>query len=122
MKTWSSLVLRVKSSGVLLVLGCSAGGSAGDGAQVSPQMMTPGTLLPGETTPSVTTPSTPGAGNGGELFDPNEVEPTDDCDSIIPVVYRDFNDSHPDFEMDFAGDGIRMNLLSPMLGADDKPV
>lgn len=122
MKTWSSLVLRVKSSGVLLALGCSAGGSAGDGAQVSPQMMTPGTLLPGETVPSVTTPSTPGAGNGGELFDPNEVEPTDDCDSIIPVVYRDFNDSHPDFEMDFAGDGIRLNLLSPMLGADDKPV
>jgi fibro-slime domain-containing protein len=128
MKTWkSSLVLRAKlsgvlSSGVLLALGCSAGGSAGDGAQVSQPTMTPGTLLPGDTTPSVTTPTTPGAGSGGQLFDPNEVEPTDECDSVIPVVFRDFNDSHPDFEMDFSGDGIRLNLLSPMLGAGDKPV
>lgn len=133
MKTWtSSLVPGARSSFVLSSfvllslgccwLGCSAGGSAGDDARVSQPTTTPGTLLPGDTTPSVTTPSTPGTGNGGELFDPTDVEPTDDCDSVIPVVFRDFNDTHPDFEMDFSGDGIRLNLLSPMLGAGDKPV
>lgn len=127
MKTFrSSLVLRAECSGVLCLvlftLGCSAGGSAGDGAQVSQQPTTmPGMLLPGDTSPSVTTPPT-GTGSGGELFDPSEVEPTDECDSVIPIVYRDFSDSHPDFEMDFAGDGIRLNLLSPTLGTGDKPV
>lgn len=123
----SSLVLRAEwsralSSFVLLALGCSAGGSSGDGAQVSQQpTTTPGMLLPGDESPSVTTPPT-GAGSGGQLFEPTDVEPTDDCDNVIPVVYRDFSDSHPDFEMDFAGDGIRLNLLSTMLGPDDKPV
>jgi fibro-slime domain-containing protein len=112
----------VLSSLVLLALSCSAGGSGGDGAQVSQQpTTTPGMLLPGDDSPSVTTPPT-GAGTGGQLFDPSEVEPTEECDGIIPVVYRDFNDSHPDFEMDFAGDGIRLNLLAPMLGPGDKPV
>lgn len=121
MKTWNSSV-RANSSLVLLALGCSAGGSSGDGASVTPPTMTPGTLLPGDTTPSVTTPSTPGAATGGQLFDPSEVERTDDCDEVIPVVYRDFTDSHPDFEMDFSGDGVRLNLVSPMLGPGDKPV
>jgi fibro-slime domain-containing protein len=121
----SSLVLRADSSWVpssvlLLALGCSAGGTTGDGAQVSQPTTTPGTLLPGDTSPSVTTPTNPGT--GGQLFEPTDVEPTNDCDSVIPVVFRDFNDSHPDFEMDFSGDGVRLNLLSPTLGADDKPV
>src|SRR5690606_11457830 len=76
---------------------------------------------PGDTSPTVTTP-TPGASPNGELFAPEAVEPTEDCDGTIPVVFRDFNDSHPDFEMDFSGDGIRLNLVSPMLGPQDKPV
>jgi fibro-slime domain-containing protein len=116
-------MLWAKSSLVLCVVGCSAGGSTGDGSQVSQQpATTPGMLRPGDTSPTVATPSTPGASGVGELFDPEEVEPTDECDSIIPVVFRDFNDSHPDFEMDFAGDGVRLNLISPLLGAGDKPV
>ncbi|HTV25283.1 MAG TPA: fibro-slime domain-containing protein [Polyangiaceae bacterium] len=128
MKTCTSLVLRAKSSFVLLALGCalplgcSAGGAGGDNAQVSPTTTTPGSLRPGDSSPSVTTPSNPGTGTGGELFDPNDVEPTDECDGVIPVVFRDFNDTHPDFEMDFSGDVVRRQLLSAQLGAGDKPV
>lgn len=108
---------------VLLVLGCSAGGTTGNESTVTPSTSTPGTLLPGDTTPSVTGSGTaPGAGSNGELFAPEEVEPTDECDSIIPVVFRDFTDAHPDFEMDFSGDGVRLNLISPNLGPGDKPV
>lgn len=105
----------------LLVLGCSAGGTTGGETTVSPPSMTPGTLLPGDTTPSITG-AAPGAGTNGELFAPEEVEPTDECDGVIPVVYRDFTDAHPDFEMDFSGDGVRLNLIAPALGPGDKPV
>jgi fibro-slime domain-containing protein len=108
-------------NGVLLMLGCSAGGTAGTESTVPPQQMTPGTLLPGATTPTITG-AAPGTGTTGELFEPDEVEPTDECDGTIPVVFRDFTDAHPDFEMDFSGDGVRLNLISPTLGADDKPV
>ena len=105
---------------LLLSLGCSAGGSSGGGTTVTEE---PGaTLMPGDTSPSVT-PTTPSAVSGtGQLFDPEDVEPTDECDGNIPVVFRDFNDSHPDFEMDFSGDGVRLNLISPTLGTDNKPV
>jgi fibro-slime domain-containing protein len=37
------------------------------------------------------------------------------------VTYRDFAESHPDFEMIFSGDVVRLGLLSPSLGADGKP-
>lgn len=106
---------------VLLTLGCSAGGTSDGGTTVSTAtpMATPGTILPGDTTPSIT--ASPGVGGTG-LIDPEELEPSDSCDSIIPVVYRDFSDAHPDFEMDFSGDGVRLNLIAPTLAADDKPV
>lgn len=117
MHTWS----WAKSSFVLLGLACSAGGSSGESVSVSPQT-TPGALLPGDMSPTVNTPTTPGAQPSGALFDPDEVAPTEECDGVIPVVFRDFDDSHPDFERDFAGDGVRLNLVSPMLGPGDKPV
>jgi fibro-slime domain-containing protein len=106
----------------LLSLGCSAGGSSDDGARVSQEPSVPGTLLPGDQSPTVA-PSAPGAGSGpSQLFATEDVEPTDECDGVIPVVFRDFNDSHPDFEMDFRGDGVRLNLVAPTLGTDGKPV
>jgi fibro-slime domain-containing protein len=107
---------------VLATLGCSAGGSSDGGTSVSPeQTMTPGTLLPGDTSPSITNPTASAGANGG-LIDEAEFEPPDECDGKIPVVYRDFSQAHPDFEMAFSGDGVRRQLLSPMLGAGDKPV
>jgi len=44
------------------------------------------------------------------------------CDSVLDVTYRDFNESHPDFEMPFSGDVVRLTLLQPTLGADLTPV
>lgn len=105
---------------VLLSLGCSAGGTSNGGATVSTEApMTPGTILPGDTRPSIT-PAPGGITTG--LIDPEELDPGAGCDSIIPVVYRDFSGAHPDFEMAFSGDGVRLNLISQTLAPDDKPV
>lgn len=51
-----------------------------------------------------------GAGGGSE------------CKSTLEVLYRDFNDTHPDFEMDFRGDVVRRKLIEPALDAESKPV
>jgi fibro-slime domain-containing protein len=105
-----------------LAAGCSAGGTSGDGNSVTAQPTLPGTLLPGDPSPTVT-PNAPNGGTGSPLFDEDEVEPSDDCDGIIPLTFRDFNDqTHADFEMDFSGDGVRLNLVAATLGADNKPV
>ena len=56
------------------------------------------------------------------MFNANDLEPTDECDGNLPVVYRDFSQAHPDFEMDFRGDGVRHQLIEPTLGPDGKPV
>jgi fibro-slime domain-containing protein len=62
-------------------------------------------------------------GDGDEpLFGDDDLEPADDCNGELPVVYRDFNESHPDFEMPFSGDVVRRQLVSATLGADRKPV
>ncbi|MFT3771648.1 MAG: fibro-slime domain-containing protein [Minicystis sp.] len=55
----------------------------------------------------------PGAGSGAG---------GDDCGSTLDVTYRDFNESHPDFERPFAGDVVRLQLIQPNLGADSTPV
>lgn len=44
-----------------------------------------------------------------------------ECNSVLEVLYRDFNESHPDFEMPFRGDEVRRGLLKPVLGSDGKP-
>lgn len=97
-----------------LALGCSAGGSSGgdtvgsgSGTPGNPQSNVSG-LVPNAST--------------GQLIDDEALEPTDECDGVIPVVYRDFNHSHPDFEMDFSGDVVRRQLVASRLGADNKPV
>lgn len=105
-----------------LAVGCSAGGSSGDNT-VGSMSGTPGALTP--TAPGA--PSSPGSGSvpsglAGQLIDDEALEPTDECDGVIPVVFRDFSDSHPDFEMDFSGDVVRRQLVAPLLGADNKPV
>jgi fibro-slime domain-containing protein len=104
---------------LLLGLGCSAGGAA-DGNTVTTRPVEPGTLPPIATTPS--NPGTaPGPGSGELIVSPEDLEPPDECDGNIPVVFRDFSDAHPDFEMDFSGDVVRRKLISPTLGTGDKP-
>lgn len=104
----------------LWAVGCSAGGAAGESADVTQQQTetVPGSLEPGQTTPTVNPTGNPGM----QLFEPDQVGPSEECDGIIPVVFRDFNQTHPDFERSFPGDGVRLNLISPMLGPDNKPV
>jgi fibro-slime domain-containing protein len=106
-------------SSLLLGLGCSAGGS-GDGNKVTTEPVQPGTLAP--TAPGSSTVGAAPGPSSGELFDPEDLEPADDdCDGTIPVVFRDFSTAHPDFEMAFSGDVVRRQLISPTLGASDKP-
>jgi fibro-slime domain-containing protein len=117
--TWPTTTVLI-TLGCSVSLGCSAGGSSG-GTSVAPeQSMTPGTVRPGDTIPSITNPTS--AGSTGGLIDDTQLEPSDECDGNIPVVFRDFSQAHPDFEMAFSGDGVRRQLISPMLGAGDKPV
>lgn len=63
-------------------------------------------------------------GSGGGIALPNGggggTNP--ECDNILEVTYRDFNESHPDMEMAFSGDVVRLTLLEPNLGPDRKPV
>jgi len=47
---------------------------------------------------------------------------TDVCDNILEVTYRDFSEAHPDFEMPFMGDVVRLQLVEQTLGADKRPV
>jgi fibro-slime domain-containing protein len=45
----------------------------------------------------------------------------DACGTVLPVIYRDFSESHPDFEMDYRGDGVRRRLVKPELDSSLKP-
>ncbi len=104
----------VMLTGLLASAGCSAGGGDGNGG---------GAPLPSDLgSGNGTGGSGPGTGGGpGVVL--TEPEPVDlDCDSTIPVVYRDFDESHPDFEMQFAGDVVRHLLIEPTLDAGSKPV
>lgn len=78
----------------------------------------------------------PGSGGGGAsgaqpllIVAPEPPPPTagsgdDACanNDVLEVIYRDFSEDHPDFEMAFAGDQVRIGLVESTLGADKKPV
>jgi fibro-slime domain-containing protein len=70
--------------------------------------------------------NTPGNGSNAGVpsinTDPGPVQDSPDCGSILDVMYRDFNESHPDFEMPFQGDVVRRGLIEATLGTDGKPV
>ncbi len=51
--------------------------------------------------------------------DPNS---TGDCDTVIEMTIRDFDESHPDFEREHKGWGPVTGILDAALGADRKPV
>jgi fibro-slime domain-containing protein len=107
---WSSVLISVG------VVGCSTGGgnigTAGNNGAVG------GTTSAGGNTSS----SLPSAGQGtGTGIDVHADEDDLDCDSTIPVVFRDFDVSHPDFEETFSGDVVRRALVESTLGGDSKP-
>jgi fibro-slime domain-containing protein len=103
---------------VMTCCACAAGGGQGETTVTQ-------TAQPGSGTTA--TPSTPVTGAApsspdGPMFNPADLEPTDECDGNLPVVYRDFSQAHPDFEMGFRGDVVRRQLVEPTLGTDGKPV
>jgi len=96
---------------------CAAGGGQGESSVTQ-------TARPGESTSAPSTPVTGAAPSApdGPMFNADDLVPTDECDGKLPVVYRDFSQAHPDFEMNFRGDVVRRQLLQPTLGPDGKPV
>lgn len=87
----------------------NGGVSPVDPGGVSPGGVNPGGVGPIISAPSNSTMPLPGT-------DP------EDCDSVLEVTYRDFDTTHPDFEMPFAGDEVRLTLVEPTLDATGKPV
>jgi fibro-slime domain-containing protein len=113
LRAWASLAWALSWTA------CAAGG--GQGSETSVTQSAQG----GAGKPS--TPSTPVNGAApsapdGPMFAAEDLVPTDECDGKLPVVYRDFSQAHPDFEMAFRGDVVRRQLIEPTLGADGKPV
>lgn len=66
------------------------------------------------------------SGIGGSLsdFEPGSTGSImdEDCDNVLEVIYRDFDQTHPDMERANPGDVVRHNLVELELGADKKPV
>jgi fibro-slime domain-containing protein len=109
--------LVVSLAWVALCSACAAAGGQGESTVTQNGQSSSGPSPGSAVSIPGLTPSDP-----TQLFDPSELEPTDDCDEELPVVYRDFSQSHPDFEMAFRGDVVRRQLIAPSLGADGKPV
>jgi fibro-slime domain-containing protein len=104
--------LLSRVAGVCVMIGCSAGGSSG-GSTVGEEGGGTGSEsvvdVPNNPAFIADTPS-------GGLFGESDVNPPDTaCDGVIPITYRDFSDTHPDFEMDFRGDVVRRQLIAPQL-------
>ncbi len=119
----SRLVLGSVTFLTSVVLGCSAGGGApGDGLSSGSGASSSGGTIATGSGGSITTGS---GGSGGGLVlggGTGGGAGNSACDSTLEVVYRDFNESHPDFEMDFAGDVVRRQLVQAKVGTDHKPV
>jgi fibro-slime domain-containing protein len=114
---------RLQGAAVLLLLSaCSACSAGGDPATpaTGPDAGRGGTPGSGGTVSSGTGGAVPTAGTSIVVGGTSAVEA--DCDNLLEVTYRDFDESHPDFEMPFAGDVVRIQLLEPSLGPDRKPV
>jgi fibro-slime domain-containing protein len=109
---------------LLSALGCSASSDPGRGTNLRPGSSAGSASGDGAGNGSGNAPGN-GSGNGGAPVintDSGEVMDAGDCGSTLDVVYRDFNEAHPDFEMPFAGDVVRRGLVEATLGTDQKPV
>ena len=59
----------------------------------------------------------------GEVSSIEDAKPDEDaCDNVLTVVFRDFQDSHPDFERPNEGWGPLQGVLENNLDGDRKPV
>lgn len=83
-------------------------------APVNPNAVNPNSVNPNGVEPVISAPPS-------STVLPPGIDP-EDCDSVLEVTYRDFNESHPDFEMPFAGDEVRLTLVEPTLDPEGKPV
>lgn len=68
-----------------------------------------------------------GPGLAGGFGNTDSAAPASQCNSTLQVTFRDFNESHPDFEWGikhegWTGDIVRAGLVAPTLGPDQKPV
>jgi di/tripeptidase len=97
-----------------LLVACSAGGgSDANGTGPTGNSGTGGSFVGGGGN----------SGNGGSLIGVGGSAGEAKCNTVLQVVYRDFdNKTHPDFEMGFAGDEVRRGLVESTLGSDLKPV
>ena len=86
-------------------LGSEGSGGSGPASSTSAMTATVGGVGGADFSTSAT-----GAGGEGE------------CDNLLEVTYRDFSQSHPDFEMSYLGDQVRRQLVEPLLGEDKRPV
>lgn len=110
---------------LLPLVACSAGGRQGEDTFVVPATEQPAASMAPASESDMPAPQPAAPPNTGSslVFGNEDLEPDDDgCDSILPVLFRDFSEAHPDFEMPFQGDEPRLHLVEPDLGADDKPV
>lgn len=107
-RLWLALVVAIPAMGVA----CSAGGGGDKGTT-------------GESTNGAGGKGSSGSGEGGDIILPTSSgsgNPNSECGSVLDVTYRDFNESHPDFEMPFSGDVVRLQLVQDTLGGDLTPV
>jgi fibro-slime domain-containing protein len=106
-----------------LLAACSAGGesSPNSGVTGGANGGSAGSIaVSGGSGGSGTSASGGSSGTGVVITDPDG-GPDETCDSVLEVTFRDFNEMHPDFEMDFRGDVARRTLIEPVLGANSKP-
>ena len=105
-----------------LGLACSAGGDPGGSAGSAGNSGSSGGSAAGGSSGSGGFVTGSGGSSGGINVDGGGGSDDPDCDNILEVTFRDFNETHPDFEMLFMGDVVRMQLVEAALGADSKPV
>lgn len=103
---------------MVLVLGISAlpmACSAGGGGEKE--------LTGGSTNGGGGAGNSSGSGDGGEIIIPSSTGSgmPSECGNILDVTYRDFG-THPDFEMSFSGDVVRLQLVQDKLASDRTPV
>jgi fibro-slime domain-containing protein len=108
---------------IFTLAGCSAGGSsAGSQPLRDPGASSDATGSGATGGTAIGTGNTSGTGSTDDIN--TTVPEMDDagCGSTLDVTYRDFNQSHPDFEQPFSGDVVRRGLVASALGPNQKPV
>jgi fibro-slime domain-containing protein len=107
--------------------GVSAGSTPVQGVAPNPTTAGPSATQNPTPTSVGSAPGSPQLISEGEptlIVDAPTVPPApgeEDCDNILEVTYRDFSEAHEDFEMEFSGDVVRLQMVEPTLGEDGTP-